>query len=38
MNTIKRLFAWLYQLFTRPAARIGMGVLVTISFIAGAFF
>lgn len=38
MNTIKRLLRWLYQLFTRPAARIGMGVLVTISFIAGAFF
>lgn len=35
---IKRLLAWLHRLFTRPAARIGMGVLVTVSFIAGAFF
>ncbi|NLC35802.1 MAG: pentaheme c-type cytochrome TorC [Alcaligenaceae bacterium] len=38
MKAIKKLFAWLYRLFTQPAARIGMGMLVTVSFIAGAFF
>lgn len=38
MKTIKKLFAWLYKLFTTPAAQIGLGVLVTISFVAGALF
>ena len=38
MNKIKKLFVWVYDLFTRPAARIGLGVMVTISFVAGAFF
>ncbi len=38
MNRIKKLFVWLYELSTRPAARIGLGVMVTVSFGAGAFF
>ncbi|WP_028358223.1 pentaheme c-type cytochrome TorC [Brackiella oedipodis] len=35
---IKRFFAWIYDWFTRPAARIGLGILVTGGFIAGVGF
>ena len=34
MNFLK----WTYDIFTRPAAKIGLGVLVAGGFIAGALF
>ncbi|QEY25770.1 pentaheme c-type cytochrome TorC [Neisseria zalophi] len=35
---IKSFFIWLYRLFTQPATKIGLGILVTGGFIAGALF
>lgn len=38
MKTIRALLSWLYQLMMRPAAKIGLGVLVVGGFAAGALF
>lgn len=38
MKKIIRLIKWIFQLFTKPATKIGLGVLVTGGFIAGAMF
>ena len=35
---IANLFRWIYDWFTRPARRIGLGLLVTGGFIAGVGF
>jgi trimethylamine-N-oxide reductase cytochrome c-type subunit TorC len=37
-RAIADLIRWIYDWFTRPARRIGLGILVTGSFIAGAGF
>lgn len=38
VNWIKRVLKVIYELFMRPSAKIGLGVLVTGGFIAGAIF